>query len=49
MIPEKDNSDFLDQFLVTSLAHAHPIHHFAGFISFTYFWSNSFLSQFLFL
>ena len=29
VIPEKDNSDFLDQFLDTSLAHAHPIHHLA--------------------
>ena len=29
VIPEKDNSNFLDQFLDTSLAHAHPIHHLA--------------------
>ena len=51
VIPERDNSDFLDEFLDTSLTCAHSIHHLAIlliFFSFIHFWSSSFPSQFFF-
>ena len=47
-IPERDNSDFLDEFLDTSLTCAHSIHHLAILLDFYFLLSVFGLVHFFF-